>query len=58
MGGMMLPRRIKSSAEYAKLVMSGEAIPVKVTSEQVISILDMPELEAPADAPTVPVLRF
>ena len=54
----MLPRRIKSSAEYAKLVMSGEAIPVKVTSEEVISILDMPELEAPADAPTVPVLRF
>ena len=58
MGGMLLPERLHSPAEYVEVVKKGEGVPVKVMNGEMIPVTEIKELTEPAEDPTLPVLRF
>lgn len=58
MGGMLLPERLHSLAEYVEVVKKGEGVPVKVMNGEMIPVTEIKELTEPAEDPTLPVLRF
>jgi len=58
MGGMLLPDRIGSSSEYKECLMTGAAVPVKVTGSEVTDVRTITELMVPNEPPSMKVLRF
>jgi len=58
MGGMLLPERLHSPAEFVDAVQNREGVPVKVMNGEMIPVTEIKELTESVEDPTLPVLRF
>lgn len=56
MGGVLLPRRVDNTVDFARALIAGEAVAVQVKDGGTTPIKDHPELTHSEHGPTVPVL--
>ena len=58
LGGTMLPERINDASEFARLVMAGEGVPVRVLDGEITSVFDVPSLLKSTHGPSMPVYNL